>query len=97
MNAIFDAADVKIEGELTDYVSVADSGNVMHRRFCPRCGTPLISASEARPDRVVIRVGALDDRNTVTPDVAIWTKSAPSWACLDPTIPHEPAQPAPVK
>ena len=44
-----------------DYRSVADSGSVMHRRFCPSCGTQLFSAAESRPHLVIVRNGALDD------------------------------------
>ena len=44
-----------------DYRSVADSGSVMHRRFCPDCGTHLFSAAESRPHLIIVRNGALDD------------------------------------
>ena len=97
VNAIFAKADVQVDGALCDYVSIADSGNVMHRRFCPSCGTPLFSASEARPDRLIVRVGAMDNRGDFRPDATIWTKSAPAWACLDETVPRSPAQPAAIK
>jgi len=43
------------------YPSVADSGNQMHRRFCPSCGTPLFSEAEARPHLIFVRVGTFDD------------------------------------
>src|SRR5579862_239582 len=43
VNVCFSSAAVRIEGELCDYVCVADSGNVMHRRFCPTCGVHLFS------------------------------------------------------
>ena len=69
MNVIFAAGDVSVRGEMVDYVSVADSGNVMHRRFCAVCGTALLSASEARPDLVVVRAGALDEREGLRPEV----------------------------
>ena len=38
VNAIFDVAGVSIEGERTDSGGIAESGNVMHRRFCPTTG-----------------------------------------------------------
>jgi hypothetical protein len=96
VNVVFPAAALSIEGELTDYVSVADSGSRMHRRFCPACGTSLFSASETRPDLVVVRVGALDDRESFAPAATIWTRSAPGWACIDPSLPQiEGQSPAP--
>jgi len=38
------SAGLSVVGETRDYASVADSGNRMHRRFCPTCGTHLFSA-----------------------------------------------------
>jgi hypothetical protein len=96
VNVIFVADTVTIEGELADHVSIADSGNVMHRRFCPRCGTPVLSGSEARPDRLVVRAGAVHDQRGLKPDVTIWTSSAPGYACFDPALPQNPVQPPPV-
>ena len=80
-------------GPLTDYVSRADSGSVMHRRFCPRCGTQVFSEAEPRPHLIFVRVGALDDPNLAQPTAAIWTKSAPVWACFDPNLPAVEGQP----
>lgn len=96
VNVIFPADAVAITGETKDFSSRADSGNIMHRRFCPRCGTALFSASEARPHLIIIRAGAMDDASDLKPGLTIWTNSAPSWACLDPTIPTSDRQPPPV-
>jgi hypothetical protein len=96
-NLMLPTEGLVIEGELSDYVSIADSGNVMHRRFCRTCGTPLFTGSEARPDRIGIRAGALDDPELARPTAVIWTKSAPSWACWDETLPQFEGQPPPVR
>jgi len=96
VNACFPSAAVKVEGDLSDYVSVADSGNRMHRRFCPVCGTQVFSDAEARPHLRFVRVGTLDDRELARPSVTIWTSRAPSWACIDGHIPSLPAQAPPV-
>ena len=93
-NAIFVKDAVKVSGPLTDYVSVADSGSVMHRRFCSRCGTPMFSEAEPRAHQIIVRVGTLDDPNLAKPGGIIWTRSAPSWACFDPNLPQTEEQPA---
>ena len=49
VNVVFPASSVTLTGPLRDYCSVADSGNRMHRRFCPQCGIHIFSAAEARP------------------------------------------------
>lgn len=95
VNAIFPSAAFALEGAVSIYTSVADSGNVMHRRFCPACGTHVFGTTDARSDIVVVRVGTFDDPELVRPAVTIWTSSAPSWACIDPHLPQTERQPAP--
>lgn len=96
VNAVFPAATVTITGELGDHVSTADSGSRMHRRFCLACGTHLFSAAEQRPELLIVRAGALDDPEIVKPGSTIWTRSAPSWACIDPDLPQVDGQPPPL-
>ena len=45
-NAAFRTGTLTVEGALKDYASIADSGNRMHRKFCPSCGTHLFSEAE---------------------------------------------------
>jgi hypothetical protein len=95
VNMMMHAADVTFTGELREYVSTADSGNIMHRRFCPVCGTPVSNQAESRPQFIVMRVGTLDDPNAVAPSTAIWVSAAPRWACIDPALTHVDKQPVP--
>jgi hypothetical protein len=95
VNLAFRSADFSSQGTLSDYRSVADSGRVMHRRFCPACGTPLYSEAEERPHLIIVRAGSLDDRELVKPDANIWTASAPSWACRNVSLPEFTHQPPP--
>jgi hypothetical protein len=69
---------------------------VMHRRFCPKCGTPMFSEAEARPTLIFVRAGTLDDPEVAEPAMTIWTSSAPSWACINADLPRAAAQPPPV-
>ena len=95
VNAIFPKEAVSVSGPLTEFVSVADSGSTMHRRFCARCGTPVFTEAEPRPHHISVRVGTLDDPNLAAPAAIIWTKSAPAWACFDPSLPQAEGQAAP--
>jgi hypothetical protein len=95
VNVCFPSATLTVEGELRDFCLTADSGNVMHRRFCPRCGTHLFSSAEARPHLVFVRAGTLDDPEVAQPAMTIWTSAAPSWACLDAQLPQLERQPPP--
>ena len=48
VNVFFPTEAVKIEGTLAEHASPAASGNLMHRRYCPSCGTPVFTQTEAR-------------------------------------------------
>jgi hypothetical protein len=95
VNVCFPADAFALEGPLTQYESTADSGNAMRRGFCPTCGTPVTSAAEARPHLMFVRAGTLDDPEVARPAMTIWTSQAPSWACIDASLPSEPRQPPP--
>lgn len=96
VNALFRRDAVRIDGALQEYACLAESGNHMHRQFCGRCGTHLFAYAEERSNLLVVRVGGLDDREAVRPTSAIWVASAPSWSCIDPSLPQVPRQPPPV-
>jgi hypothetical protein len=88
VNTCFPSDAVTITGETHDYPSVAESGNAMHRRFCPVCGTHLFSEAEVRPHLIFVRTGTLDDREILRPALTIWTSEAPTWACFDENLPR---------
>jgi hypothetical protein len=83
VNVVFESDGFEISGAMSDFVSIADSGNVMHRRFCTACGTHLFSEAEARPHLIVVRAGTLDDQSLVEPASNIWLSEAPAWARPD--------------
>jgi hypothetical protein len=95
VNALFPSAALTIDGVLADYSTVADSGNTMLRRFCPRCGTQVLVNSAARPQFTGVRVGTLDEPSAVRPAATIWTSAAPPWAAIDPSLPQVEQQPPP--
>ena len=86
INVVFPTEAVTISGELRDFESAADSGNKMHRKFCPSCGVHIFSMAEVRSHILIIRAGTLDDQDNVKIDALIWTSSAPKWVYLDPSI-----------
>ena len=82
-NAVVNTDSLIINGELSEFISVAESGNQIRRRFCPTCGSHLFANSSARPQYTVVRIGTLDEPSSISPTMNIWTKSAPAWACFD--------------
>ena len=96
VSVCFPSAGMSVMGETRDFVSIADSGNIMHRRFCPTCGVHLFSDAESRPHLIFVRAGTLDDREIVQPAATIWKSKAPSWACLNQDLASWDGQPPPV-
>jgi len=93
VNVFFPTDTFTVRGDTRAYRSIADSGNVVIRRFCGECGTPLITQAEVRPHLIGVRAGALDDPDLVQPAMSIWTASAPRWACISESIPRLERQP----
>jgi len=93
VNAIFPTTSIEMTGSISEYVSMADSGNYIQRRFCSLCGCHLFADSSGRPGFSVVRIGTLDDPSSVRPASNIWSSSAPAWACLDPAIDRFEQQP----
>jgi hypothetical protein len=95
VNIGFRTESFAIQGETRDYRSIADSGNLMHRRFCPSCGVHVSSEAEVRPHLIFVRVGTLDDPNIAQPSLTIWSAQAPAWACINGSLPRFERQPPP--
>ena len=95
VSVCFPSAGMMITGEMRDFQSVAQSGNKMHRRFCPNCGTHLFSEAEERPHLIFVRAGTIDNRDIIKPAATIWTVQAPPWACIDEALPRFEGQPPP--
>ena len=68
-----------LNGKLTTYVRVSDSGQRVTAYFCPMCGSPIYGELERFPDIVAIRPGTLDDTSWFKPERHIWTSSAQNW------------------
>ena len=95
VNVFFPSNTVKVEGALSDYTNHAASGNLMHRKFCPTCGTPVFTQSDARRHMIGVPAGTLDDPEIGKSQMTIWTSSAPSWAVFGLNIQRDEKQSPP--
>lgn len=94
VNVLFPDGSVRFSGTVATIVSTADSGNTVERGFCSSCGSQLFSRTvEPAGAPIRIRAGVLDDPELMPPQSIIWADSAPSWAVLDPALPHHPKGP----
>jgi hypothetical protein len=93
LSVFFRQSALRVTGAMAEFSAISDAGNLIRRRFCPICGTPLFADAPAEPDYLIVRLGALDNREIGAPATTIWTASAPSWAWFDHEKPHTPGQP----
>ncbi len=82
--ALVRADSLDLHGELTTYEDKGDSGGTVQRRFCGKCGSPVITdipGMQAQGIRI-IKAGTLDDRSGLNPGMHYWTESAQDWMVL---------------
>ena len=75
-------AALAMDGSPKSYASTGDSGKQIVSRFCPNCGSTLVSEAEIMPGVSMIRAGTLDDRSWVNPAMEIYCDSAQPWVQL---------------
>ena len=80
-------ATLSLTGELSGYTVETDSGNEVTRRFCPVCGTPILSELSVNPAMTVLKAATLDDPSWLSPAMHIWTASGQPWAETSPDLP----------
>ena len=89
VNAFFEGERVTLlQGKLTEHEVLTVSGRTHTICRCKDCGTALWSWS-GRLGRLSygVRAGTLDDPDSVTPDVVIFTESKMPWVALPDGIP----------
>ena len=79
-----------VSGHVKEYTKTADSGNKITREFCPECGSPLFTRSNAFPSLIWIKAGSLDEPELIKPTHQIWTERAVSWSHIDDDLPSFP-------
>jgi hypothetical protein len=93
----FPRAAAKVEGKATHWDKAAESGNIVTRAFCPKCGSPAYSLNSSMPDLFFIRAASLDDPTRYAPQMVVWASSGFAWDHLDPALPRFAKMPAMVQ
>ena len=84
------AQDVTITGEFRSYATKGLSGRMVHRSFCPTCGTSVFNLTLYPGTDGVISLNAalFEDPDVFQPEVAIFEQTALPWDYIDPRIPR---------
>lgn len=76
-----------VTGDYREYAVTADSGNQVHRGFCPTCGTTLFARTTRIPTMHPVFAVTLDEPDQFKPQADFWTGRAQPWVCMDPVLP----------
>ncbi|SJM93311.1 GFA family protein [Crenothrix polyspora] len=86
--AMFVAASaLTITGNYKEYASTAASGHIVHRGFCPECGSSLFGRNSAFTEVRPIAAATLDDPSIFTPTKDVWVAEAQPWDYMNPDLP----------
>jgi hypothetical protein len=75
----FPTASVSAQGELKTYDHTGDSGQLVHRRFCPNCGSGVIAEVDVLPGLAIVLAGTLDDPGAFKPTMDVCWSSVQPW------------------
>jgi len=76
---MFPVASVNVQGELRTFDLAGDSGRIVHRRFCPNCGSGVLNEGEGDPGVMIVLVGTLDDQTVFVPTFEVMCEFAQPW------------------
>ncbi len=78
--------------ELSVYEDEGESGNKVRRKFCGKCGSPILSEIEGQPATVFLKAGTLDETSDLVPQFHLWCDSAQEWFQIPEGVPAMPKQ-----
>ena len=85
--------DFNVQGELSCWERVSDTGNTNPRYSCVTCANIIYGLGDYTPGLAKVMPGTLDETQHLEPDIHIWTQSAQQWVHISPDVPQYPEQP----
>jgi hypothetical protein len=69
---------ISITGETAVFDDIGASGLRVLRRYCPHCGSPMTTESDATPD-VFVKAGSIDSNEWYHPDIETFVTRRRPW------------------
>lgn len=90
-NLAFPAAGFRIEAG-SESLTIFESAPGAKRYFCRRCGSPIYTQSESRPEFVYVRAGTLDVDPGARPEIHLHVASKAAWDEICDDLPQNPTE-----
>jgi len=83
-NVIVAPDQLSISGNIATFEDRGRTGDAVYvlRKFCPNCGSPIVSELTGNPNIVAVKAGTLDDRSDIAPVVQAWCDDKQPWVDL---------------
>ncbi len=85
-NIFIPLSSFNISGEIKKYTHKADSGNLMTKYFCSKCGSHIYGENSAREGTITIRAGSINQAEIVKPIRNIFLSSKIESTPLDESL-----------
>ncbi|WP_208990275.1 GFA family protein [Pseudovibrio brasiliensis] len=85
IGAMFRVDQVKISGDLGEYVYTSANGSQVTKAFCPNCGSPIYGCNTNAPDHMTLPLGSMDNAEDLEVQVVIFNRDKQHWDTLPET------------
>ncbi|MEY4373822.1 MAG: hypothetical protein RL219_2591 [Actinomycetota bacterium] len=84
VNIVGHESQLKVTGTLTTYNEMGERGDQVYvrRKFCSKCGSPIVSDLALSEGIIAVKAGTLDDTSGVKPTVQAWCVDRQPWVDL---------------
>jgi hypothetical protein len=78
---VFQRDSLEISGDLRTYLDKGHSGQDVLRKFCPECGSPVLTDTpEAEANGIIfVKGGTIDNSEDLDPTTHYWLSNAQKW------------------
>jgi hypothetical protein len=84
VNLVVHESQLNVHGELATYEETGENNDNVYvrRKFCPTCGSPIVSELSLSNGIVALKAGSLDVKADVNPNVEVWCVDRQPWVSL---------------
>lgn len=87
LQAVVRPEAIEAEGPIVEYARPNSHGGITTQHICGVCHTRLWNVNSARPGLAVVRAGTLDNSDSLSPRLHMWTSRKQPWIAIADDVP----------